>query len=188
MPFSWKRPSVGRRELEVDVKSKQQNRRSLYFAAVATLLLLPSVGLAEAEDPELDPMIPVGFLIIRSTPNYAEALRVAERAASQVDIPLDLRGLVYDPAHGLTWPAEVCEKDPLYPFPCYVARGRFDPGVYLSVERSDAYATFTAGFFIVIAASGEPGSSELESALARVQPAYPDAYIKREKVYHGCMH
>ena len=136
------------------MKSKQQNRRSLYFAAVATLLLLPSVGLAEAEDPELDPMIPVGFLIIRSTPNYAEALRVAERAASQVDIPLDLRGLVYDPAHGLTWPAEVCEKDPLYPFPCYVARGRFDPGVYLSVERSDAYAAGVRQYDIIVSFNG----------------------------------
>ena len=170
------------------MKWNQQNHRPLFVAAVATLLLLPSNSLAEDVDPELDPMIPVGFLIIRSTPDYAEALRVAEQAASQIDIPLDLRGLVYDPAHGLTWPSEVCEKDPLYPFPCYVARGRFDPGVYLSVERSDAYATFKPGLFIVIAASGEPESSELRSSLARVKSAYPDAYIKPEKVYHGCMH
>lgn len=90
--------------------------------------------------------------------------------------------------HGLTWPREECEKEPLYPFPCYVARGRFDPGVYLSVERSDAYATFTPGLFIVIAASGEPGSPELTSTLTKVRKAHPDAYVKQERVYHGCMH
>jgi hypothetical protein len=158
---------------------------------VIAALLLGLIGLPSgvtAAEPEPDPWIRVGFLIVRSTSDYAEARRVAERASSQLELPLDLRGLVYEPPHGLTWPREQCEKDPLYPYPCYVARGRFDPGVYLSVERSDAYATFTRGLFIVIAASGEPGSPELTSALARVREAYPDAYVKQERVYHGCMH
>ena len=159
---------------------------ALTVAFLLTTLAVP--GTAETEEPEPDPMVPVAFVILRSTPHYGEARHVAERAATQLAIPLNLRGLIYDPDHGLTWPKEECDKDPLYPFPCYVARGRFDPGVYLSVERSAAYASFRPGFFVVIAASGEPGSAEITSALARVRSLYPDAYVKQEKVYHGCMH
>jgi hypothetical protein len=150
--------------------------------------LVVARGTVVAEELEPNPWVAVGFLVIRSTPDYAEAQRVAERAASQLGLPLNLRGLVYEPPHGLTWPRDECKKDPLYPFPCYVARGRFDPGVYLSVERSDAYATFSPSFFIVIAASGSPGAPELTSTLAKVRHAYPDAYVKQERVYHGCMH
>jgi hypothetical protein len=156
--------------------------------AALVLSLVALQGPTHAAEPDPDPWVRVGFLIIRSTPDYAEARRVAERASSQLELPLNLRGLTYERPHGLTWPREECEKDPLYPYPCYVARGRFDPGVYLSVERSDAYATFNAGLFIVIAASGEPGSPELASTLARVRKAYPDAYVKQERVYHGCLH
>ena len=163
-------------------------RKLCVLAFTASLVLGVSMGFAEIDDPELDPMIPVGFLIIRSTPDYDEALRVATEAAAKLGIRLDLRGLVHDPVHGLTWPPDVCEKDPHYPFPCYIARGRFDSGVYLSVERSDAYRTFKPGFFIVVAATGEPHSSEIQSSLTLARSVYPDAYVKREKVYHGCMH
>ena len=163
-----------------------------FLAAVLTtaliLALLAVPGTAETAEPEPDPMVPVAFVVLRSTPDYDEARQVAERAAAHLAIPLNLRGLIYDPVHGLTWSKEVCDKDPYYPFPCYVARGRFDPGVYLSVERSDAYPSFRPGLFIVIAASGKPGSVEIGSSLTRVRAAYPDAYVKQEKVYHGCMH
>ena len=158
------------------------------LAALACFGLLALPALAETAEPEPDVWVPVAFVILRSTPDYAEARRVAERAAAQLGARLDLRGLVFDPEHGLTWPKEECDKDSLYPFPCYVARGRFDPGVYLSVERSDAYASFQPGYFIVVAASGEPGSDEVASALGKARAAYPDAYVKQEKVYHGCMH
>jgi hypothetical protein len=69
-----------------------------------------------------------------------------------------------------------------------VARGRFDPGVYVSVERSDAYESFRSGLFVVIATSGEPGSAEVASSLKKARAVYPDAYVNEEKVYHGCMH
>lgn len=151
----------------------------------ATVLLSAAVfANSEAEDP----WIPVGFVIVRSTADYSEAKRVAEEAAKRLEIPLNLRGLIPDEHLGLTWPRERCASDPLSPFPCYVARGRFDDGVYLSVERSDAYATFRPGYFIVIAASGAPGSEELATTLETVKVVHPDAYLKQEKVYQGCMH
>ena len=154
---------------------------------LAAVVVCAAVVAAE-EKAELDPWVEVGFLVIRSTPDYADARRTAEAASRKLGIRLDLRGLVHDATHGLTWPKEECDKDPLYPFPCYTARGRFDPGVYLSIERSDAYRSFRPGYFIVIAASGEPGSVELRDSLKAAKSEFPDAYLKSEKVYHGCMH
>ena len=154
--------------------------------ALGAGLLLAALGFTSADEEDL--WVPVGFVILRSTSDYAEAKRVAEEAARRLEIPLNLRGLVHDAEHGLTWPKEVCAKGPLFPFPCYMARGRFDEGVYLSVELSDAYATFRPGLFIVIAASGVPGSSELAATLESARHEYPDAYLKQEKVYQGCIH
>lgn len=132
------------------------------------------------------PFIEVSFVLVRSTSSYADALRFAKRASTDLGIPLDLRGLIHDPRHGLTWPRDECEKDPLYPFPCYVARGRWDPGRYLSIERSDAYGSLKPGLFIVVAASGDP--SEMKSVAAEIRAHVPDAYVKTEEVYFGCMH
>jgi hypothetical protein len=150
------------------------------------LLVASSPSSADNDEPESDAWIPVGFLIIRSTSDYVEAQSIADQASKNLGLRLDLRGLVYDSQYGLTLPREDCE--PEYSFPCYFARGRFDAGVYLSVERSDAYASFRPGLFIVIAASGEPASKEFTSSLTSVRGEYPDAYVKEVKVYHGCVH
>src|SRR5262249_39785274 len=137
------------------------------------------------EDAQPDPWIDVGFVIVRSTGDYADAKRVVQRAHDKLGIAINLRGLIHDPRHGLTWSKAECDRDPLYPFPCYMARGRFDAGVYLSIERSNAYRSFQPGYLIVIAASGEPGSRELVTTLDAVKSLFPDAYVKTEKVYHG---
>ena len=157
------------------MKVKAAWRSSLSVALLIDLLAaLAAPATAETGECEPDPWIPIAFVILRSTPDYAEARRVAERAASRLGIPLNLRGLIHDPAHGLAWRKEECDQDGLSPFPCYLARGRFDPGVYMSVERSDAYASFRPGYFIVIAASGEPGSADVEASLAKARGVYPE--------------
>ncbi|MBP9143768.1 MAG: carboxypeptidase regulatory-like domain-containing protein [Thermoanaerobaculia bacterium] len=132
--------------------------------------------------------VPVGFVVLKSTSDYGEARRVVDVAAQRLDIPVDLRKVEYDPEHGLTFPRDVCEADGGFPYPCYVARGRYDAGVYLSIERSDAYRANDSGCFSVIVASGDPSSPELAAALKQVRVEYPDAYVKSEKVYHGCIH
>ncbi len=154
------------------------------FVSAAVLF----VAIAAPADDEPDPWIEKGFVIIRSTTDYNEAVRIAEIGSRSLKVPVDLRGLIHDPDHGLTWPREQCAKDPLYPYPCYFARGRFDSGVYLSVERSDAYETFQPGYFIVIFATGDPGSPELTDALELARSRFQDAYLKTDRVYHGCMH
>jgi len=152
------------------------------FAHSVSLLALVD----ESEDP--DPWVSIGFVVVRSTPDYAEALRVAESLSSATGVELNLRRLAFLPEHGLTHSKEVCEEQLEAPYPCYVARGRFDAGVYLSVERSDAYESFRPGYFIVVAASGQPDSVALATTLQAVRDPYPDAYLKVAKVYHGCMH
>lgn len=168
--------------------------RSLSMLAVAAMLAHSQLAIAKTVTDEsgatwkdgIGPYFEVSFVLVKSTSSYGDAHRLARRASADLRIPLDLRGLVHDPTHGLTWPRERCAEDPLYPFPCYVARGRWDPGRYISIERSDAYSSFKPGPFIVVAASGDPG--EMKSVLSSIKAKVPDAYMKTEEVYFGCMH
>jgi hypothetical protein len=159
------------------------------LVALAVITAASSVA-AEPPDADINPMIDVGFLVIRSTPDYDEALRVVRQASSSFEIPVDLRGLIYDPAHGLTRPRSDCELVDAWGgwYPCYLPRGRYDEGRYLSIDRSDAYKSFQPGYFVVIAASGEPGSREIEQTRQTVLNRFPDAYVRTDKVYFGCMH
>ena len=159
---------------------------TFFFLMALAVLAAPGISADGPNDP--DPWVPVGFVILRSTSDYAEARRVAEEAAKLLEVPLNYRGLQFDEKLGLSFSAEVCQKEALAPHPCYLARGRYDSGEYLSIERSDAYRSFEPGYFIVIVATGTPGSEELASSLAKARKRYADAYLKSEKVYHGCMH
>ena len=155
---------------------------------------LSARGLAKTETDEtgatwkdgVGPYLEVSFVLVKSTQSYPDAHRFAQRVSAELGLPLDLRGLIYDPTHGLTWPRERSAEDPLYPFPCYVARGRNDEGRYISIERSDAYPSFKPGLFIVVAASGRP--EDAQNALPSIKTKVPDAYVKTELVYFGCMH
>lgn len=102
------------------------------------------------------------FLLIQSTPNYKTALQTAKNAAKDLNIKLDLRGLVQDQnTHiGLSLPADTClkyteEEEGVRDSSCYMARGRWDDGIYISVEYSNAYQGFSKGFYIVVVGSGD---------------------------------
>lgn len=144
---------------------------------------------ARAADSDLGlvTMVPKGFVIVRSTTDYAEAKRFAARAADQLGIPLDLRDLVLDARHGMTFTRESCEVS-AWEYPCFAPRGRWDDGIYVSVEPSDAYSTFRPGYFVVVAASGPPRSNGVAFTAGKARAAFPDAYVKDADVYHGCMH
>ena len=173
-------------------------RKFSTLACVAALffLLLPpgepefaSALVQEVTDEEPDPMVPVGFVIIKSTTSYDEALRTVREANAKSGIPINLRGVVLDPQYGLMFSKGLDDPtDPLYAYPWYLPRGRYDDGVYLSVELSASYPGFWPGFYVVIAASGEPDSNLLKQTLSKVKPYYRDAYMKVAKIYHGCMH
>jgi hypothetical protein len=123
-------------------------------------------------------MVPVGFVIINSTTSYDDALRLARAASAKCSIPVNLRGVVLDPEHGLTFSRDTFSPTEPYEYPSYFPRGRGDDGEYLSVESSAAYSGFRPGLFVVIAASGEPKSALLNRTLAKVKLHYRKAYVK----------
>ena len=135
------------------------------------------------------------FLLIQSTTDYKAALLTAQTAAKGLSIKLDLRGLVRDQnTHiGLSLPADTClkyteEEEGVRDSSCYMARGRWDDGTYISIEYSDAYSGFSKGYYIVVVASGDKWDNALAKTLEKVKTKYGDAYIKSCKVYMCCMH
>ena len=123
------------------------------------------------------------FLIVKSTKSYQEAKAFAKKISKQTGIPLNLQNLSYDKENLLTLPKDVCE-DNGFEFPCYWARGRYDDGVYVSIEHSSAYEEFRNGYYIVMVASGE----NVKGILKKVKKVVKDAYIKTSKIYMGCVH
>jgi hypothetical protein len=162
--------------------------RHLFYLLLLTLPIL-SFGQNNAECyAEKD------FLIIQSTKDYNTALETAKQASKALDIKLDLRGLIpdKDTRIGLTPPVDTCLKYSQeyggQDSTCYLARGRWDDGVYISIEYTNAYDSFTKGYYIVMVGSGFKKDLSLFETLKKVQTKYSDAYIKTSKVYMCCMH
>jgi len=123
------------------------------------------------------------FLIAKSTKRYSEAKAFAKKLSQQSGIKTDFRGLVQNSVTGLSEVADVCRNEG-FAYPCYIPRGRYDDGTYISVEYSNAYGGFSEGYYIVVVASGEIGKSVIKQIKAFV----PDAYVKKSSVYMGCIH
>ena len=134
------------------------------------------------------------FLIIQSTRDYKDALSTAQTASKELSIILDLRDLIpdVDTLHGLSMPVDSCLKYSREygseDSTCYLARGRWDDGIYISIEYSSAYDSFSTGYFIVMAGSASDKGQALTETLQNVRTKYPDSYIKASKVYMCCMH
>ena len=149
---------------------------------VAALVAVSSVP--RPEDPDV---VRKSFVIIKATHDYAEARALAAAAAEKLAIRLDLRDLAPDREVGLTFPEDAC-KNEFGEFPCYVPRGRWDDGVYLSIEHSSSYEGFEEGLYMVVLASGAPRDRAIGAAVRRAKGAYPDVVVKTAPVYLGCIH
>jgi hypothetical protein len=151
---------------------------------VALAALLAVTSPESDRDPEV---VRKSFVILKSTQSYAEARALAAAAAEQLAIRLNLRDLSPDDSMGLTFPQDAC-ADEFGEFPCYVPRGRWDDGVYVSIEHSSSYVGFDEGLYIVVLASGSPRDRTIGAALRRAKGQYPDAVVKTAPVYLGCIH
>ncbi|MDZ4664157.1 MAG: hypothetical protein SGJ15_04715 [Bacteroidota bacterium] len=127
------------------------------------------------------------FLIIASTKNIKEAFTLANAASKKTGLKFRDNALEKDTIAGATFPIDTC-KTFGFEWPCYVARGRYDDGAYVSVEYSNAYTGFKKGYFIVIAANGHKENEEFNRAVKKIKQHYPKSYVKRTLVYFGCMH
>jgi hypothetical protein len=146
---------------------------------VITCLIGGGINYANAQE---EAVTDISFLIIHSSKNYDEAMKVAKEAHSKLGIEINLRGYYHDEEFGLKTDVP-CDCGEVHG---YTARGRFDDGDYVSIEHSDSYSEFTKGLYIVIVASG--GKQDLTAALSEVKGFYSDAYIKTASIYVGCMH
>jgi len=157
---------------------------NIYIVA-ATLLLLPSVLLSKNEVPEAQPYVNKRIVIVQSTKDYTAANKTAVKVAKQLQISLKLRGLTPHPKTGLTYSSKECAKGG-FDHPCYISRGRYDDGDYVSIEHSDAFQGFSKGYYIVVTASGN--EKDIAVSLANAKKHYKDAYAKLTKIYIGCIH
>ena len=163
----------------------------MFTNAAALLVLLataPSDPAPSTATRTPDPdVVSKAFVILEATASYDEARAAAAAAAESLAIRMDLRGLSPDRTIGLTLSEADC-ADECGEFPCSVPRGRWDDGVYLSVEHSSSYAGFDENQYLVVLASGAPHDRGVRAALRRAKSAYPAAFVKTVPVYLGCIH
>lgn len=141
---------------------------------------------ANAQKEEL-PYIKKEFLIIHSSKDYESALKKANEASKKLKIKIALRDLKPNKEIGLSYSNAACEDEFGF-FPCYVARGRYDDGIYVSIEYSDAYLEFEKGYYIVVLSSFINNDAKNKNLLVKAKKIYKDAYLKASKVYVGCIH
>jgi hypothetical protein len=151
---------------------------------LASLLIVTRTVTAAAEcDPNGPPFLDKEFVVIKSSASFKEATESAAKAAADLRVGLNLRGLSPDLRTGLTFSREECARSD-YPYPCYVPRGRSD-GAYASVEWSSKYDLFAKGLYVVMIASGAPGSSTTRRMLEAARRIYPQAYGQAGQGLHG---
>jgi hypothetical protein len=150
-----------------------------------SIMFFATVSLHAQVDP--DCYVTNEFLIAGSYTDYPSALKQAKKVAAASGYVLALRGLKPAAGTGLSFDDSSCIEE-FGEAPCYVARGRYDDGVYVSIEYSTAYEGFRPGYYIVVAASANLGNTIVAPALAKVRRIVPSAYVKKSKVYMCCMH
>jgi len=129
--------------------------------------------------------------ILSVYPGFAEARADAEKISKAGGVPFSMEGRVFDKKRGLIYPDNL--DDPAFAG-SYVARRdnltntlKGDPDGYLSVERSDGYDGFKAGYYIVVAGVyGSPAKAQKQAD--RFKKWAPTAYVKKSKIYMGCLH
>ena len=94
------------------------------------------------------------FLIILSSKNYESAKTIAIEAAKTLNIKLDLRGLNPNLKSGLSFSLKQCEENG-WDYPCYISRGRYDDGEFVTIDYSNTFQGFAKGYYIVTTASGD---------------------------------
>ena len=130
------------------------------FLATCLLAVFISSPAAQVQEP----WIPKEVLILQSTNNYKQALATAQQAATRLRVPLNLEDYKPNAQSGLTMSKDVCVANG-FEYPAYVPRGRQEEKhAFVSIEYSNGYNGFAHGYYLVVAAVGETGSSVVRDA------------------------
>jgi hypothetical protein len=127
------------------------------------------------------------FVVLPAVASFAAARRLAGTAARRLGLKLDLRGARPDADEGLTFSRRTCEANK-WSFPCYVARGRFDDGAYVSIDVAGRFFEAEDQGYLVILGSGPKNDPSVRVVAEKARALFPAAEVRTDDVYEGCIH
>ena len=158
------------------------------FFRIAALVVLANLAFGQvASKPTSQEIEKKAFVILGIFPSFENAKSEASAASASLSLHFDNRGLTPNKKTGLTFSRSECQESE-FDYPCYIPRGRFDDGIWLSVEFSSAYEGLPKGRYIIIVASGSPDDPLIPFALKKVKAVYRESRILIAPVYLGCIH
>ena len=122
------------------------------------------------------------IIVVKATYAYGEAVRFAEEAGALLGLEFKNEGREYSKEKGIYFSEDI--DDPDYAGGYYPRRYSDE---YISLENASAYPEFADKSIIVVAGI----YSEEEEALAgleKVRAYYQDAYVKKTRMWMGCIH
>jgi hypothetical protein len=169
------------------------NWRALVFSAVmfaASACDGRNDQVAE-EDPRETAFEYKDFVIIADVDNYKTAVKVVKSLARKIPELAKASRSAFPKktpnAEGwLTFPKKTCDRNG-WDYPCDVPRGRYDDGLFLSIEQKGFWENPVQGHFVVVLASGPKGDKDVDEVYQAVK-GEADARLETKKVYVGCMH
>ena len=84
-------------------------------------------------------------------------------------------------------PAADCRSND-WDYPCYVTRGRWDDGAYVSVDEAYRFFDGEERGYLVILASGPKGNPLAQAVVEEAQALLPAAELRTDDVSEGCVH
>ena len=142
---------------------------------------LPTLTPRPAELAEKD------FVVLPTIASYAEARRLAGAAARRLGLKLDLRRARSNGHGGLTFSPADCKAND-WEYPCYVARGRYDDGAYVSIDEAGRFFEAEEQGYLVILGSGPKNDPSTRGVAEKARALFPSAELRTDDVWQGCIH
>lgn len=160
---------------------------SLLLFALCACLVSSCAGTARVTDTEMQNR---WIVVLGTYQDFPEAKRDAETYAQAGGIPFSMNGMIFD-QKGLHLP----DNDPDQVYAGDYLLRRFNTAnvgdevvmEHLSVEKSGAYTGFPSEKYIIVASIAE-SSKEGSRMLKRFKGIAPKAYVKKTRIFVGCMH
>jgi hypothetical protein len=162
-----------------------------FLLALLAVMALSGRSLAQEEAPR-DFMENRYVVVLSVYKTFEAAKEDAVKIAKASGVPFSMEGRVYEKKRGLIYPDSF--EDEAFRGG-YLARS-YDTTVlpgseaetqYLSVERSDGYDGFKPGFYMVVAGI-QAISEDAGKQADRFRAWAPTTYVKKTKIYMGCLH
>lgn len=160
---------------------KQSRRGTILGGVLILLVFVCSIAFGGQQSIEGEFYSDRYILILKSTKDYNEARSFAFKASKKLGLRFDNENVRYSKEKGIYF--EGIEDDDY--------NGEYYPRRYakesISLENSDGYKGLAAGFIIVVGGIYNDRKSS-NQALGKVKVVYGGAYVKKTKMWMGCIH